>query len=57
MEHELVQKILQANPDADPLPLDRLPLVNLQVCVAGGVLLDDSGDSENEDEEMEIVAN
>ena len=57
LEHELVKKNLQANRDADPLPLDRLPLVNLQQWVAGGVLLEDSEDSENEDEEMEIVAN
>ena len=34
-----------------------IPLVNLQDWVAGGVLLNDSEDSENEDEEMEIVAN
>ena len=55
LEHELVEKILQANRDADPLPLDRLLLVNW--VAGGGVFLDDSEDSENEDEEMEIVAN
>ena len=57
LEHELVKKFLQASPEVDPLPFDRLPLVNLQDWVAGVVLHDDSEDSQDEDEEMEIVAN